>query len=169
MKKGLPMRITLQQIRDNRPCQEGWRKLLTTLGNPTDMSITVSIGEIAKSNGPQNALWCLRCANFDRKDIIKAILPSVKRALQHSKDERVSNCIQAIEDWLEDRIDIATLKKYADAAAAYATAAAYAAADAAYAAIYADADAAAAAAYATAAAYAAEKEQQVLDICAIFP
>ena len=110
------MRLTLQQIRDRSPCREGWTKLLKSLGNPSDMSITVSIGEIARSNGPQDALWCLRCAEFDRRDIIRAILPSVKRAAVHITDQRVSDCIALLERWLVDEtVTNHELQKVADA------------------------------------------------------
>lgn len=136
------MRITLQQIRDHSPCRDGWTKLLKTLGNPSDLSITVSIGEIARSNGPQDALWCLRCAEFDRRDMVRAILPSVKRAATHTTDQRVADCIAAIEGWIAGTVSVSELQKAAVRAAAYA------AADA---------------------ADAAETNQQIEDICAVFP
>lgn len=94
------MRLTLQQIRDCHPCKEGWTKLLKSLDNPSDLSISVSIGQIARSNGPQDALWCLRCTEFDRRDVIRCILPSVKRASKYNEDRRVISCIETIEQWL---------------------------------------------------------------------
>jgi hypothetical protein len=184
---------TLQQIRDHSPCRDGWAKLLKSLGNPSDMTTQVSIGQIARSNGAQDALWCLRCADFDRRDIIRCILPSVKRASVHTTDKRVAEFIDVIEQWLADddavNLQAAAYAAYAahaaaDAAAraaAYAAYAAYAthaadvaaraAADAAYAA-YAT-HAADVAADAADAAYAAadvtERELQVEDICNVFP
>ena len=187
------MLITLQQIRDKSPCTEGWRKLLASLGNPSDMTITVSIGQIARSNGPDDALWCLRCTEFDRRDVVRAILPSVKRASVHTIDKRVHDCIAVIDAWIAGNATNAELQTAADAAAratAYAVARAARAADAAYAAAYAAARAARAAraayaaraaraAYAADAAYAAadaaratayaERAKQVEDICAVFP
>ena len=61
--------ITLQQIRDQHPCEEGWKTLLTALGNPKDLSLQVSIGDVAKSNGVQDALWCCRCIP-DRRFVV---------------------------------------------------------------------------------------------------
>ncbi len=172
-------RLTLQQIRDHSPCREGWKKLLKSLGNPSDMTITVSIGEVARSNGPQDALWCLRCAEFDRRDIIRAILPSVKRAATHTTDQRVVDCIAAIEGWIAGTVSVLELQKAADAAADAAAAdaaAVYAAVYAARAAVYAARAAVyaarAALAAALAAAYAvraAETSQQIEDICVVFP
>ena len=153
------MLITLQQIRDKSPCTEGWRKLLASLGNPSDMTITVSIGQIARSNGPDDALWCLRCTEFDRRDVVRAILPSVKRASVHTIDKRVHDCIAVIDAWIAGNATNAELQTAADAAAratAYAVARAARAADAAYAAADAAARATAyAAARAADAAYAA--------------
>ncbi len=186
------MFITLQQIRDQSPCSDGWKKVFTAYG--PYLKTTVSIGDIAKSNDAQDALWSLRCAEFDRRDILRAILPSVKRASIHTTDKRVHDCISAIEKWIagDETID---LRKAADAAADAAAYAADAAADAAVYAAAADAavyaadaavyaaDAAAyaadaAAVYAAAAdaaraaadaARAAELKLQIEDICAVWP
>ena len=172
------MLITLQQIRDHHPCSEGWRKLLTSLGNPSNMTMKVSIGDIAKSNGAQDAIWCTRCLpESERINIIRAILPSVKRAVTYTTDKRVHDCINAIERWCAgDKSinlsaaaevayavayavgEVAEVAAYAVGAVAEAVAAAVAAAAA---------EAVAAAAYAVGAA--AEKEKQVADIIAIFP
>ena len=175
--------ITLQQIRDQRPCEGGWKTLLTALGNPKDLNLQVSVGDVAKSNGAQDALWCCRCIP-DRRFVVSLIMPAVKRASEHTTDSRVHDRISALEKWLagDDSVNLnayATYAAYAADTAAYAAAyAAYAAADAAADAAYAAyaADAAAYAAYraaadaaAYAAAYTAEREQQVRDIIALAP
>ena len=179
--------ITLQQIRYQRPCEEGWKTLLTALGNPKDLSLQVSIGDIAKSNGAQDALWCCRCIS-DRRFVVSLIIPTVKRASVHTTDSRVHDCVSALEKWLagDDSVGLlAAADAAADAAddtyaaddayaatrhaarAARAARAAYAAGAAAYAAgatiaVY----TARAAAYA---ANAAECERQVRDIIALAP
>jgi hypothetical protein len=176
------MLITLQQIRDVHPCLEGWTTLLKSLGNPTDMSVTVSFGDIAKSNGAQDALWCLRCIS-DRRFAVSLIMPAAKRASVHSADQRVHYCIAAIGKWLagDEAVDLMAAR-----AAAYAAAYAAAAADAdsaaraaAYAAYAAAADARADArsaaasdsAWAAAAADSAdvERKQQMEDIISLSP
>jgi hypothetical protein len=127
--------ITLQQIRDQRPCEEGWKTLLTSLGNPKDLSLRVSIGDIAKSNGAQDALWCSRCIT-DRRFVVSLIVPAVKRASVHTTDSRVHECVLAVEKWLagDDSVNLNAAAAAADAAACAAGDVAYAAADVAYAA-----------------------------------
>jgi len=158
------MKLTLQQIRNHRPCREGWTRLFRSLGNPSDMTTTVSIGQIARSNGSQDALWCLRCDDFDRRDVIRAIFPSVKRASVHADDARVAACIIALDKWLagDDTIDLNAAKSAAYAAIGDA---AYAAAYAVYAAV----GVATRAAVNSYAAYALEIQNQVNDICKVFP
>ncbi len=128
--------ITLQQIRDQRPCEEGWKTLLTALGNPKDLNLQVSIGDVAKSNGAQDALWCCRCIS-DRRFVVSLIMPAVKRASVHTTDSRVHECISALEKWLagDDSVDLDAAPYYAANAARGATAvsaAAYAISAAAY-------------------------------------
>ncbi len=144
--------ITLQQIRDHGPCKDGWSTLLKALSNPSDLSMQVSIGDIAKSNGAQDALWCTRCID-DRRFVVSLILPAVRRASAFTTDSRVAECIAVLESWLagDDGVDL----RAAARAAAYAASAA-SAAYAAYAAAYAADDA-------------SERERQVVDIIALAP
>lgn len=146
--------ITLQQIRNAHPCKEGWETLLAALGKPKELSMQVSIGDVAKSNGAQDAFWCCRCID-DRRFLLSLIMPALKRASVHTDDSRVHDCISALEKWLAGDESIGLL------------AAAYAAAYAADAASAVAADAAYAADAVTS--RAAEREQQVLDIIALSP
>ena len=167
--------ITLQQIRDARPCAEGWAKLLTTLGEnhaAPDLTRLVSIGDVAQSNGAADALWCCRLIG-DRRAVVRAIMPTVKRAAAHTTDERVHNCITVVERWLDgdDGVDLRAAVAVAVAAASIATATTTCAAAtlaAARAAAWA-ARAAADAATALALPLQAEHVQQVADIIAVFP
>ena len=156
--------MTLQQIRDQSPCTEGWTKLLKSLNNPP-MDTVISLGDVAFSNGAADAWWCVRALDWDneqvRREVIKALLPSVKRAVNQTKDARVHDCILTIEDWIDGKP--ADLGAAADAAARAAEAA-----DAAGAAWRA-ADAAAWAARAAGAARSAELKGQREDIIAAFP
>lgn len=54
-----PIMITLQQIRDNSPCANGWKKVLVAKG--PDMSARFPLAEIIETNGFDDTLWCLRC------------------------------------------------------------------------------------------------------------
>ena len=98
--------LTLQQIRDQSPCQEGWTKLLKSLGNPP-MDTVISLGDVAKSNNAEDAWWCVRALDWNneqvRREVIKALLPSLERAAKHTTDKRVHDCIRALEDWLDGK------------------------------------------------------------------
>ena len=149
--------LTLQQIRDQSPCAEGWTKLLKSLGNPP-MDTVISLGDVAKSNDAPDAWWCVRALDWSneqvRRDVIKALIQSVERAAKHTTDKRVHDCIGALKDWIDGKP--ADLEAAAEAA--------WAAARAAWA-----AEAAGAAGAAGAAAWAAELEAQRADLIAAFP
>ena len=174
--------ITLGDIRSKGPCQEGWLKLIRSVGD--DPKTVVSLGDIARSNDAADAMWCIRAMKWDdiaiRRAVISgAILPAVKRASQYTKDQRVFDAIGIIERWCagDDTADLNKARKIAYAAyatdaaayAAYATDAAAYAAYAAYAAAAATAAAYATDAAATDAARKAEREQQRQDIITAFP
>ena len=120
------MTLTLQQIRDHSPCQSGWKKLTKAVGN--DMTTKLSIGDVVLSNGLDDALWCFRC--LDPRKRVAAIMPAVKRAAVHSKDQRVHDCVEDIEKWLagDNSINLLAVESAAWAAAESAWAAAESAA-----------------------------------------
>ena len=160
----MPYLITLQQIRDQRPCVDGWKKLLTTLGEnhaAPDLSRTVSIGDVAKSNGAADAIWCLRCID-DRRVVVRASMPAVKRAAVRTTDHRVHDCIAAVEKWLagDDSVDLWEAAEAAEAA--WPAEAAWAANAAAWA-------ERAAAVEATAEARDTERARQAADLIELFP
>ena len=163
--------LTLQQIRDQSPCSEGWTKLLKSLGNPP-MDTVISLGDVAKSNDAADAWWCVRALDWNnervRRDVIKALIPSVERAAKHTTDKRVHDCVGALKDWLDGKpADLEAAARAAEAAEAAAEAAE--AAEAARAAWAARAARAAGAAWAARAAEAAELEAQRADLIAAFP
>ena len=51
---------TLNRIREHGPCAPGWKKLLAHLGKTTADDEPLAFAEILKSNGLDDALWCLR-------------------------------------------------------------------------------------------------------------
>ena len=51
---------TLNRIREHGPCAAGWKKLLAHLGKTTADDEPLAYAEILKSNGIDDALWCLR-------------------------------------------------------------------------------------------------------------
>ena len=142
--------ITLGDIRAKRPCAPGWAKLTETLGT-TVLTTELTIGDILIANGLNDALWALRC--LPRREAVAAVMPAVKRASVHTTDQRVHDCIAAVDRWIagDDSVDLKTA-----AAAAWA-------ADAAWAAAWADAAAA------EEATWAAMRDMQASDLLAMFP
>ena len=125
--------ITLAQIRAQHPCESGWRKVLAAYG--PDLDTAISLGDIAASNGAEDALWCVQCLDWSdvavRRAVIRAIMPGVRRAAVHTDDARVGDCIAAIDRWLagDDAVELAAAWDAArDAARAAARAAAWVAA-----------------------------------------
>jgi hypothetical protein len=52
---------TLNAIRDQDPCVDGWQKLLNHLGKTGPDDEPVTLATILDSNGFDHALWALRC------------------------------------------------------------------------------------------------------------
>ena len=119
--------LTLQQIRNQSPCAEGWTKLLKSLGDPP-MDTLVSLGDVAKSNNAADAWWCVRALDWNneqvRRDVIQALIPSLERAAKHTTDKRVQDCINALKDWIDGKpADLEAAARAAEAARAAARAA----------------------------------------------
>ena len=57
---------TLNEIRAAGPCEDGWKKLLATLGKTRADDEPISLLTILNSNGLDDALWVLRVPSFDR-------------------------------------------------------------------------------------------------------
>lgn len=148
-----PYHITLQKIRDAKPCSGGWTKLLTALGNPP-LETVISLGDVAVSNNAADALWCARCID-DRRAVVALVMPAVKRASAHTTDQRVHDCIAALDLWVagDDKVDLNAAAEAAEAAGAWAAAAAWAWI----------------AAEAARAAWLAERNLQVTDIIGVAP
>ena len=63
------MHTTLNKIRENEPCREGWARLLRHLGKTHADDDPLSLITILDSNGLDDALWCLRAVNGHERDI----------------------------------------------------------------------------------------------------
>ena len=186
--------LTLGAIRDAGPCgidrnetRTGFRLRLHSLGEPDvgyNRDRRVSLGDIAVSNGADDAWWCVRVIDWSdvtvRRAVIAALLPAVRRAAAHTTDERVHSAVVAVARWVagDDAVDLAAAgtAAWAAARAAAGTAAWAAARAAAWAVAWAvawDAAWAAAGAAAGTAAWAvagaADRTQQAADIITAFP
>lgn len=145
---------TLNKIKAHSPCQDGWKKLLASLGKTKADDEPVSLLHILNSNGLDDALWALRASDATDKDM-RLYAVWCTRQVQHlMKDKRSI-----------DALDVA--ERYANGEATYEElSAAWAAAGAAWAAWAAmDAARAAGAARAAVAAMDAQKNRFIEVFC----
>ena len=152
--KLVPIITTLQAIRDERPCKDGWKKLVKYLGGTSrvNMDAPLPLETVLESNGYVDTLWCFRAIAPDvRKRLICLWLADV---LEHSAKDKPNKWLrdgaQLLRDYDAGRVTKAELETFRQSASAYAYAAASTAAGAA--ARAADAAAYASDAYASAAA-----------------
>ena len=181
------MYTTLSEILKHNPCNQkggtkdgGWQLLLHNLGKTKPDNQKLSFKRILKSNGIMDAVWALRCLDYEDKCLFMAdVAESVLHIFEKKyPDDRPRKAIEAVRDYksksiTKDQLGEARLAAmaaadaadaaYAYAAYAYAAYAAYAAAAAA------DADAVDAYAYAYAAnANAAAGKNKWVEIETIF-
>ena len=138
---------TLNKIRAHGPCQDGWQKLLNTLGKTKADDEPLDMLTILNSNGFDDAVWCMRSVpEYDKTWRLYAVWCA--RQVQHlMKDPRSIAALDVAErfangeadqdelDAADDAAGAATRDAARDAAAADDTAWAWAAArDAAWAA-----------------------------------
>jgi hypothetical protein len=60
---------TLNKIRAYGPCADGWAKLLRHLGKTQADDEPLALGTILKSNGLDDALWCLRAVDGHQREM----------------------------------------------------------------------------------------------------
>ena len=129
--------MTLEQIRDQRPCEDGWKTLLASLGGArTPLATRVSLGDIVRSNGAADAWWCVRALDWSdatiRRRVVNVLLLTVRRAATHITNGRVHACIDTVQRWCDgdDSVDLKSAARAAAAGAAGAAAEAAAGAEA---------------------------------------
>ena len=123
------MKTTLNAIRAQSPCAEGWQKLLAYLGKTKADDEPVSIIAVLDSNGIDDALWCLRAVTgYDREIRLYAVWCA--RQVQHlMTDDRSLAALDVAERFANGDATERELSSAWDAAwAAAARAAAWAAA-----------------------------------------
>ena len=155
---------TLNAIRAQHPCEDGWKRLLIDLGKTKADDEPLPLVTILNSNGIDDALWCLRAVEgFDKEKRLFAVWCA--RQVQHlMKDDRGVAAVDVAERFAnglasQEELEAAWaaadaaaravhLPCAADAAAWQSASAAYSAAYAAYSAAWQSASAAYSAAYA---------------------
>ncbi len=122
-----PITTTLNEIRKHQPCSEGWEQLLKHLGKTTADDKPLELVEILKSNGIQDAAWCLRVLLDENKYLIRLFAAACAESVlhlyedKHPEDKRVRDCINVARSY--------ALGDYDSAARSAACSAAYSEAD----------------------------------------
>jgi hypothetical protein len=167
------MKTTLNQIREQSPCTEGWEKLLRTLGKTKADDEPVSIVQVLDSNGLDDAVWCLRAVKGHDREIRLFAVWCARQVEHLMTDERSKQALMVAERHANGEATVAELDAAGAAAWAAAVAAAWAAAGAAAVAAAVAAAWAAAGAAAVAAAWAAAwaaagaaQEKELRRVCA---
>ena len=110
------MKTTLNAIRKHSPCESGWVKLLAHLGKTKADDEPLSILEILKSNGLDDALWCLRAVDgYDKEIRLYAVWCA--RQVQHlMTDKRSLDALDVAEAFANGKATKAELLAARDAA-----------------------------------------------------
>ena len=109
---------TLNKIREQHPCADGWAKLLRHLGKTQADDEPVSLLTILDSNGLDDALWCLRAVDGHQREMrlyavwcarqVQHLMtdPRLMAALdvaeRHANGEATDDELTAAEDAAED-------------------------------------------------------------------
>ena len=107
---------TLNKIRDKRPCDKGWVKLLKSLGKKEADDEPLSIETILRSNGIADALWATRTLpEHSKKWRLYAVWCA--RQVQHlMTDERSIAAIDMAEAYANGLVSDAELEAAREAA-----------------------------------------------------
>jgi hypothetical protein len=101
------MHTTLNKIRENHPCEDGWIKLLKHLGKTKADDDVVLLSTVLESNGLDDALWCLRAVDGYEKEIRKLAcdyaltvahlwdMPDIVRQYLTTQDEKIRDAARA--------------------------------------------------------------------------
>lgn len=121
----MPVMITLQKIRDRRPCTSGWEKLLKSKGGTdADYSAEFPLSDVLDSNGLDDTFWCLRCLP-EHNSLWRLYAVWCARQVQHlMTDQRSIDALDVAERHARGLATDAELAAAWDAARAAARAAA---------------------------------------------
>ena len=131
------MQTTLNKIRSQKPCQDGWKRLLQHLGKTTADEESLPLLVVLNSNGLEDALWCLRAVDGHEKEM-RLFAAWCARQVQHlMTDARSIAALDVAEKFAlgratPDELDAAGAAAWAAAGAAARAAAWAAAGDAAW-------------------------------------
>ena len=110
------MKTTLNRIRKNSPCKEGWSKLLTYLGKTSADDEPLEIATIVQSNGLYDALWCLRSVEGEDRKIRLFTVWCARRVQHLMTDPRSLQALDVAEAYANGTATLEELKEAKDAA-----------------------------------------------------
>ena len=117
---------TLNRIRDNHHCTEGWTKLLAGLGKTKADDEPVAYATILRINGLDDALWCMR-AEPQHANLWRMFAVRCARKVKHlMTDQRSRDALDVAERHANGQATDEELAAARDAAWAAARAAAWA-------------------------------------------
>jgi hypothetical protein len=67
-------RVTLDEIRANRPCKDGWEKLLKSKGKTVADDEPFPLADVLESNGLDDALWCPRALDRCHDNAVRLLV-----------------------------------------------------------------------------------------------
>jgi len=115
------MYTTLNKIRAQSPCADGWAKLLKHLGKTQADDEPLSIKTVLESNGISDALWCLRAVEGHERVMRLLAVRYARKVQRLMKDPRSINVLDVAERFANGLAD----QKDLDAARASAATAAW--------------------------------------------
>ena len=105
------MYTTLNKIRAHGPCMHGWETLLRSLGKTRPDDEPVSVVTVLKSNGLDDAIWCLRAVDgFDREKRLFAV-KCARRVQRLLDDQRSFNALDVSEAYANGLASAKELRK----------------------------------------------------------
>lgn len=118
------MELTLRMIEANAPCTSGWRTLLKSLNKTKADEEELDLRYILNSNGIEDAIWCLRCFNYEDYCLFLADIAESVLHIYGSKNKNIAprDAITAIREYKLGNITLSELSDASDDAAAYAAA-----------------------------------------------
>ncbi len=105
------MYTTLNKIRVKGPCMGGWKTLLRFLGKTGPDDEPISVLTVLKSNGLDDAIWCLRAVDgFDREKRLFAV-KCARRVQRLLDDQRSFNALDVSEAYANGLASAKELRK----------------------------------------------------------
>lgn len=110
---------TLARIREHGPCEDGWETLLRYLGKTRADDEPMPFSVIARSNGLDDALWCLRVLPESYRAAVALLACDfAERALRFVPEDegRPRLCLDAVRRWTRDEATLDDVHNASDAA-----------------------------------------------------